>query len=297
MKTKKVFTFGIVIFICILCLEYLDGLIYNKNLNEKVDINKIDFSEDLSHIDGVVTESGFYKEKGLIAHGGGGLDNLTYTNSLESVQKAMETFDYIEVDLLCTSDNHIVLCHHWGEEKGALSYSEFMSKKIFDQYTPIDLEMFIKLVKSSEKRIILDGRFTNKEQVNIFINELENCCDVEYMKENVAIIINDISILETLGDKSGLNWIYRMSINERLSDTITLCLQNNIEAVCIEPGFIDDDDLDKLNCFEDFNINCLIYKTNDIEVAFSFWDKGIKYIFTDFIIEEELERMSKNNNA
>lgn len=209
----------------------------------------------------------------------------------------METFDYIEVDLLCTSDNHIVLCHHWGEEKGALSYSEFMSKKIFDQYTPIDLEMFIKLVKSSEKRIILDGRFTNKEQVNIFINELENCCDVEYMKENVAIIINDISILETLGDKSGLNWIYRMSINERLSDTITLCLQNNIEAVCIEPGFIDDDDLDKLNCFEDFNINCLIYKTNDIEVAFSFWDKGIKYIFTDFIIEEELERMSKNNNA
>ena len=95
MKTKKVFTFGIVIFICILCLEYLDGLIYNKNLNEKVDINKIDFSEDLSHIDGVVTESGFYKEKGLIAHGGGGLDNLTYTNSLESVQKAMETFDYI----------------------------------------------------------------------------------------------------------------------------------------------------------------------------------------------------------
>lgn len=285
----------VLMLVCILNLKYCDELASVKSNIKHTITNKIRYSEDLSYLDGEITESGFYENENLIAHGGGGINGYTYTNSLESIEEAIGKYDYIEVDLLCTSDDHIVLCHNW-EGTNALSYSEFMSQKIEGYFTPLELSMFMDLVDGSEKKIILDARFTNENQMELFFDELGICCSTEYMEKNVAIIINDSLILQFANDGININWIYRLGINDKLSEVITLCIQNNIEAVCIDPSYVDD--LEQLNFFDKFHIKCLVYKTNDIEIAVPFWEYGIKCIFTDFIIEEDFEELSllKNNN-
>lgn len=291
MRIKKIWAGGcglVIILTCILNLKFCDELVHIKNDVKQVITNKVRYSEDLNYLDGEVAESGFYKEENLIAHGGGGVNGFTYTNSLESIKKAMERYDYIEVDLLCTSDNHVVLKHNWEGE--TLSYSEFMSQKIYGYFTPIDLKTLLELAAGSEKKFILDPRFADKNQIETFFEELEFYCSTEYVEKNLAIIINDISILQSPGDEININWIYRLGLNDKLSDVIALCIQNSIEAICIDPSYIDNPE--QLNCFVKFNIKCLIYKTNDPKTAMRYWEHGVKCIFTDFIVKEDLEELS-----
>ncbi len=54
----------------------------------------------------------------FIAHAGGGIDNLKYTNSLEAVNKSIkDNFKLIELDIRETLDNVFVGVHDWGEFK------------------------------------------------------------------------------------------------------------------------------------------------------------------------------------
>lgn len=90
---------------------------------------------------------------GFIAHGGGGIDDKTYTNSMEAVAESMRRgYRMIELDLLVTTDGFIVAAHDWksfrrrtGHAPDAIndqpmSAAEFRSKKIDSRYTPLDEE-------------------------------------------------------------------------------------------------------------------------------------------------------------
>lgn len=90
---------------------------------------------------------------GFIAHGGGGIDDKTYTDSMEAVASSISRgYRMIELDLLVTTDGFIVAAHDWksfrrrtGHAPDAindqpLSLAEFRSKKIDGRYTPIDEE-------------------------------------------------------------------------------------------------------------------------------------------------------------
>jgi glycerophosphoryl diester phosphodiesterase len=50
-----------------------------------------------------------------IAHAGGGLGKLTYTNSYQALESNLEKgFEYFEIDFVFTSDGHLVCLHDWG---------------------------------------------------------------------------------------------------------------------------------------------------------------------------------------
>ena len=54
----------------------------------------------------------------FIAHAGGGIDDLKYTNSLEAVNKSIkDNFKLIELDIRETLDNVFVGVHEWKEFK------------------------------------------------------------------------------------------------------------------------------------------------------------------------------------
>ncbi len=55
-----------------------------------------------------------FRDNKFIAHAGGGIMDINYTNSKESViQSISDGFRFIELDLLETSDNSIVAAHDW----------------------------------------------------------------------------------------------------------------------------------------------------------------------------------------
>jgi glycerophosphoryl diester phosphodiesterase len=70
-----------------------------------------------------------------IAHAGGGLGKMTYTNSYQALNSSLENgFIYFEIDFTFTSDNQLVCLHDWGanfkrvfgfETKRRLALEEF----------------------------------------------------------------------------------------------------------------------------------------------------------------------------
>lgn len=97
-------------------------------------------------------------EQSYIAHGGGAIDGFCTTNSLESVEHAIDKgVKYIELDLRLTSDGYLVAAHDWDSFnahtcRDTLSgrvptYDEFVTLKIHGRYTPLTYVMIDSLLR------------------------------------------------------------------------------------------------------------------------------------------------------
>lgn len=110
----------------------------------------------------------WYVQNHVIAHGGGGIDGKTYTNSLEAWEYSYSRGNRVmDADLTFTTDGKLVLLHDWADnleqssmamhqsysfmdKNGHLQYKSanwkkldfqtFMSKKIYRLYTPMSCE-------------------------------------------------------------------------------------------------------------------------------------------------------------
>jgi hypothetical protein len=76
----------------------------------------------------------------FIAHAGGEIEGIKYTNSLEaldlSYQQGVKLF---ELDLMETSDGKIVATHGWKNDT-PLSYEAFLAQPLEGKFTPLDME-------------------------------------------------------------------------------------------------------------------------------------------------------------
>ena len=113
--------------------------------------------------------SNYYKQGKLISHALGGFKkdrkNIIYTNTLEAFNNSRKKGSKLfELDLMLTSDKKVVVSHKYLKssqiykklklKKQDFTYEEFMSGKVFkntklEGLTPIDLHMFIDLVKKN----------------------------------------------------------------------------------------------------------------------------------------------------
>ena len=122
----------------------------------------------------------------FIAHAGGGIDNLKYTNSLEAVNKSIkDNFKLIELDIRETLDNVFVGVHEWGEFKKitsiknkdeidlnneALLLNEFKNKKIYKKYTPLDIISINNIFEKNNELILLTDKTNNFSKLNSDLN-------------------------------------------------------------------------------------------------------------------------------
>jgi len=107
----------------------------------------------------------------LIAHAAGAIEGYVGSNSLEAMQNAVALgFTYIELDMITTSDGKIVLNHSWdsvsnripGIAPGIMTHEEFMQQRIFNRFTPVDLDGLIEFLGENEGfRIITDTKDTD----------------------------------------------------------------------------------------------------------------------------------------
>lgn len=84
-----------------------------------------------------------------IAHAGGAIDGITYTNSLEAINLSYSKgFKMFELDLKITSDSVFVATHDWNSWVKKTGYHgpippthrDFMNHKIYGKYTPMDID-------------------------------------------------------------------------------------------------------------------------------------------------------------
>lgn len=81
----------------------------------------------------------------MIAHGGGGIEGLVYTNSMEALEQSAERgYKYIEIDLLKYSDNSVGFfgAHDYDKFKNMTGIDEYTEEKIssgliLGKYTPL----------------------------------------------------------------------------------------------------------------------------------------------------------------
>ena len=122
----------------------------------------------------------------FIAHAGGGIDDLKYTNSLEAVNKSIkDNFKLIELDIRETLDNVFVGVHEWKEFKKitnikkkdenelnneALLLNEFKKKKIYKKYTPLDIISINDIFRKNNELILLTDKTNNFSKLKSDLN-------------------------------------------------------------------------------------------------------------------------------
>ena len=95
----------------------------------------------------------------FIGHGIYGIDNISYTNSFESLELAIKNeIKVVEVDFLFTSDGELVLNHLWNNNID-VSYNDFMNSKINNIYTPMDLKELLNYMKRyNDLYVVIDTK-------------------------------------------------------------------------------------------------------------------------------------------
>lgn len=101
-----------------------------------------------------------------IAHAGGALGELTYTNALEALAASAEAYELIEIDLAWTSDDQLICLYDWyapwlspdGQPIAPLPLAEVLARaRAGAGYTPCTLETLSAILRDHPGlRIVLD---------------------------------------------------------------------------------------------------------------------------------------------
>lgn len=201
-----------------------------------------------------------YNANRYIAHAGGSIDGIKYTNSLESLdQSYKEGFRYIELDIIETSDGHYVAAHdwkHWAREtnyKGEIpvTLAEFKKHKIRGKYSTLDMDGISKWFASHPDAILVTdkvnepGKFVSKfKDNNRLWMELFSLKALEEAKENKVTAMISEGLLPKLGD-SIIPFMVRHGISHA---TIS---RRNIEK-----------NTELLRKFNEHNIKAYVYHVN-----------------------------------
>lgn len=109
-----------------------------------------ELSHDYAGMDIFHTRAGADAPASYIAHGGG-VGEFTYTNSREALLDSLEKgFSFIEIDMLVTSDGHIIGGHDWKQFKKAVSITD-------DSKAPLPLGQ-VRDLRIQGKYSVLTGR-------------------------------------------------------------------------------------------------------------------------------------------
>ena len=154
-------TTALILFLCIIPILY--------NFSNNSSLKKEIFSfikENNIEMSKFYVSDGYINRNAYIAHGGG-INEFTYTNCLEAIQDSIDKkFKFIEIDMLISSDGHIVGGHDWklfrkmtgiqDDCDSALDVNTIKSLKIKNQFTPILGKDILNFMKKNDFILITD---------------------------------------------------------------------------------------------------------------------------------------------
>ena len=213
----------------------------------------------------------------FIAHAGGGIKNLKYTNSLEAIYNSIQIgYKLIEIDLIETSDNKLVGAHDWDHfrsisncckdsKKPALK--DFKNYKIYNDLTTVDYNKINEIFSKNKDLILVTDKTNNFDLINTLFTFDDKRIIVEvFGRENYfRAIKNNIK-----------NPMYSANIHE-----LDFIKKYNIKLIALHSK----DFISNKKIYKELSDNgtvIFIYSTNDIK--FVEQNKNIiGSFYTDFI--------------
>ena len=164
------------------------------------------------------------KLKNNIAHAGGEIDNLFYTNSLEAVTKSLASgMNMIELDLKLSSDGYLIALHDWeswSKNTGCSiseypKYDEFLKCKIFKIYNPLGYQQINKLMDKNKDLILVTDKINNPEVIKEQITNYDRVYMELFSEEkvfealdlNIKTLISESILYHYLNKNTLPNWI------------------------------------------------------------------------------------------
>lgn len=221
----------------------------------------------------------------LIAHAMGGIDGISYTNSLEAfIENYKAGYRIFEVDLIFTSDNKLVAKHDWDSNNGtALSYSEYMNSKINGKYTPLDFEGIVILMQTyKDFYIITDTKETDQANTAKTFQDIYNTASSTDSSILDRIIPQTYS-QDMYGWITGIydfkDIIYTLyQSNDSDDQVIDFISKNSITKVTMSTSRISAEFVNRLN---QIHVNSYVHTINSTEEAKSYSDQGVYGFYSD----------------
>lgn len=153
----------------------------------------------------------------FIAHGGGEVDGVRYTNSLEAMNESYDNgFRLFELDIIKTKDGHYVASHdwqHWAKITGytgelPVTREKFLEYKIYKKYTPMDMVLINKWFLERRDAVLVTDKINNpKEMANVFCDKsrlMMELFTLDAVKEGIDVGIRSsipsATVLKKLGN-------------------------------------------------------------------------------------------------
>lgn len=234
----------------------------------------------------------WYSEYSVIAHSGGGINGYRYTNSKEawnySYENGIRVFD---ADLSFTSDKRIVLRHEWSDDlgqngafNGVPSYEKFMSAPIFEDLSPMSLEMMIDFMANHTDVYVAvdfkDGVELIRSMVDVFV-------EMDYLDLLDRIIISfydydDLEAIRTI--YSFQNYAIRQYENlpHNYQELAAFCLDNRIPVCMVKMKYLKTDDISVLL---ENGIKVFVAVINTEEELKEVQERGASGIVSDYIYD------------
>lgn len=197
----------------------------NGTINEEIDaasIHKVlDYPIDVQNTERYLSrpvEEYLESNDRFIAHAGGELNGIKYTNTKEALDSSYaKGFRYFELDIIETSDGKFVASHDWGhwskqtnyKEDVPVTLTEFKKHKIYGKYSSLDIKGInqwfaehpdaILITDKTNKPLTFANQFVDKERLmmELFTHDsLESA-----IRNGIEGIISTVPLSQIKGDK------------------------------------------------------------------------------------------------
>lgn len=211
---------GIRVLISIFCLVLICfwvAFVIGPSMSVVIDVwrgNVKAYPNEHNNIPNIIGNSG-----GLIAHAGGGINGLKYTNSLEAMEQSIEHgFKMVELDLLISSDGRIVAVHDWktfhemtnSNNTGSISSKEFESKIIYDKYKTLNISTAIDILDKNDVVLVTD-KIKNLALLSKYIIDKDKSIievfSIDKYNEAIELGFNNVALNIDLNTPFILDWI------------------------------------------------------------------------------------------
>jgi len=236
----------------------------------------------------------WYLSSRLISHACGGVHGLTYTNSKEALQTALACgIRTIEVDFLYTSDGELVCAHEWQDlldSDTVPTSAEFYSLKIYGKYTTMHAKDIIAaMAEYDDMYLIIDTK--EKDRVQVIRDLVSLCNGDDSIIRRLVVQLYDrgckdqILAIYPFSDENFLFTCYYFG-SRRTTEIMQLCYDENIRVITVPNSKWDQDTLD---FFIDKGFIIYEHTENRPDRANRALQRGIHGIYTDFLIESDLQ--------
>lgn len=235
----------------------------------------------------------WFADAPMIYHAGGDINGNVYTNSLEAIEKTLaEGHDFLEIDMIYTSDRHLVCAHSWLDvymEDYQPTLEEFLNSRIQGLYTPLTAGDLLDIMRENpQMHLVTDIK--DFHEIETVITDLVNLAD-----SDPTILDRFVIQLYTGREKTAIQEIYPFADSQFVFtlyewgvwdyEAAQICNEEGISVLTVTEGQIPDEDVTMLR-----QLGFTVYEhtINRADMAQKAIDRGVSNIYTDTLEPSDL---------